>query len=66
MSIYDALILVSWCGAKIWYEDIKDIWRAMKIEIIGGICIWKLRECFLFSPLEGHVERDSRKWLMWV
>lgn len=36
----------------------------MKIEIIGDICIWKLREYFLFSPLEGHVERDSRKWLM--
>lgn len=36
----------------------------MKTETVDGIRVYKLRECFLFSPLEGHVERDSRKWLI--
>lgn len=36
----------------------------MKTENVDGIRVYRLRECFLFSPLEGHVERDSRKWLI--
>lgn len=54
------------CIRKFDTKILEYVFNDVKTETIGGMCIRRLRECFLFSPLEGHVERDSRKWLLRV